>query len=810
MLRLFAAVSCASLAAALDPTIQTMVDRIKGQVTVQPQNVAQWDSSVDYFMRLLQPDYTFSDLEYTYQTAAIWPAYNHTKRAEWMTEAWLSPGSKYFQDEAFLNTTLRVLDYWLLHYPSTVIPEQGNWWWNTIGVPISLGITVNMLADYLLANQTAAAVTILTKANPSGFTACNLVWTCEGTVYRGLLQQNLTTIQYALDLSFATVTLAPGSEEGIKADGSFMQHGMQLYNGGYGMSYAQGIAMFLSWTHGTPLGLNDTDARVQIFSDFMIGGSLRMQRYSMPPQGSDGISASGEPYAPALWDMNTVGRDITRPYGSNWNNQAGVTVQWTPTLIADVGGPRSTAFQGFGALLNGSATMDQRMQLTVGSKVYYIGDYVLHSSAAGTYSGLSNGSALGWMATVRMASNRTLRCECINGENLHGLHLSDGVLWLYLDGYEYVDTMPVWDWMRLPGTTVLPYAVPWSCGGSGTTAFVGGASLDAAAGGPTATLAAVAHDYKAADNEGLTLRKSVFFYPDLYIALGSNVTAAPARSTLPAWTTVAQRRLRSTGVYTSQTGTGCPIPDNTNTSLAYGVWWVWEGGIGYVFPDAYTAAHTASATATASSIFLSNLVQNGTWQSVGAMSGNASFAMFTLWLEHAAPVVNGSYSYIVVPNIRLDELEAAATTLVTAAVSDGGVLIVRNDAEAQSVLFAGLPGRCSQSGVAMQANVFAIDPGSAVSALPGGKGWTVTVSAVGSYIVQETLASTSLSFSVAQPGQVGPWSPALVIDRTIVPGPSTPNSNATCTGGTSGQAQGIVFTNAQVDGSTITASCNTQ
>lgn len=44
------------------------------------------------------------------------------------------------------------------------------------------------------------------------------------------------------------------------------------------------------------------------------------------------------------------------------------------------------------------------------------------------------GNGLGWQASVRMASTRTLRCECINGENKLGLHLSDGVTLLYTHG----------------------------------------------------------------------------------------------------------------------------------------------------------------------------------------------------------------------------------------------------------------------------------------------------------------------------------------------------------------------------------------
>lgn len=37
-----------------------------------------------------------------------------------------------------------------------------------------------------------------------------------------------------------------------------------------------------------------------------------------------------------------------------------------------------------------------------------------------------------WMATTRMASVRTARCECINGENLRGRAESEGAMYTYV------------------------------------------------------------------------------------------------------------------------------------------------------------------------------------------------------------------------------------------------------------------------------------------------------------------------------------------------------------------------------------------
>jgi hypothetical protein len=148
--------------------------------------------------------------------------------------------------------------------------------------------------------------------------------------------------------------------------------------------------------------------------------------------------------------------------------------------------------------------------------------YVRHASASGAGgAGFAPGPApgVGWTASVRMASVRTARCESGNGENLLGQHLSDGAIFLYVTGYEYVDAFPAWDWQRVPGTSVLPFAeASMAPGGQGTTRFVGGAS--------DAWYGAAALDFRRVDaGAALTARKSWAFLEEGAVALGAAVAA---------------------------------------------------------------------------------------------------------------------------------------------------------------------------------------------------------------------------------------------------------------------------------------------
>ena len=76
-----------------------------------------------------------------------------------------------------------------------------------------------------------------------------------------------------------------------------------------------------------------------------------------------------------------------------------------------------------------------------------------------------------------MSSQRIAINESINGENLLGAMMGDGATTLYRRGDEYADIFPVWDWNKVPGTTV--EQVPPSRDElkvKGKTSFVGGVS----------------------------------------------------------------------------------------------------------------------------------------------------------------------------------------------------------------------------------------------------------------------------------------------------------------------------------------------
>jgi hypothetical protein len=172
--------------------------------------------------------------------------------------------------------------------------------YNQIGVGGYVGPTALLLWDWLTPNQTAAVASVLGRSSYHGETGANLVWEAGNVLVDGLLSGDRNKSAAAAAASFTEITLEPGSTEGMKADGSFFQHGPQLYNGGYGQSFSFDIVNLLALCADTPLAA--TPLQRDTFAGWLLAGTLRMIVYG--PSGP-------------MWDVAVVGRDLTRPYGSS-------------------------------------------------------------------------------------------------------------------------------------------------------------------------------------------------------------------------------------------------------------------------------------------------------------------------------------------------------------------------------------------------------------------------------------------------------------------------------------------------------------
>jgi chondroitin AC lyase len=345
------------------------------------------DTNITGWLSALQADGSFADINYTDPNIAWWPACYHTRRMWTISAAHASPSSMYYNSSESLQAGLATFDFWLRNDF-----QNANWWYNDIGVPQAVGPTMLLLQPYALPNQTAAALTILSRASADGGTDANAVWEEAVQCYTAVITENATALAHSTSLLWSAISLQSSwnpSETGIKPDKSFWMHGSQFYSGGYGHMYAASLLTAVAWAAGTTF--QPSSAAIQLLVDFLVDGSLQMIRYNDAAPAEFGI---------AMWDVSTIGREISRPYGMDWNSGAGQTVSFQGAAleaIAESAAYRVNDLRQFAALLNGTSA-SPALGVNTGFRYYPFSAYAVFNSPS-------------YLLTVRMASNVTQTIE---------------------------------------------------------------------------------------------------------------------------------------------------------------------------------------------------------------------------------------------------------------------------------------------------------------------------------------------------------------------------------------------------------------
>lgn len=177
---------------------------------------------------------------------------------------------------------------------------------------------------------------------------------------------------------------------------------------------------------------------------------------------------------------------------------------------------------------------------------------------------------------------------------------------IYRRGDEYRDIFPVWDWAKIPGTTVEQMDLLALKGGPryNTDAnFVGGVSDG------TYGLAA-----QELHRESLRARKAWMMFDDGFAALGAGISCDSDR---PVVTSLNQ----------------CLLRGNVSGSPEAG--FAWHDGFAYVF-------------AGKQNLRLTHGQQTGKWSDIGVGPDRpVAEDVFSLWIEHGARPKNGTYGYFV-------------------------------------------------------------------------------------------------------------------------------------------------------------------
>ncbi len=466
----------------------------------------------------LEPDGSWPDVDYAGESRSSWEPAVHPGRVRSMAVAWAKPNSPLQGDAELLAATLAALDCWIARDL-----ECPNWWYNQIGVPSSLSGALLILEERLTPEARAGGVRVLERAK-LGMTGQNLVWVAEITVARGCLERDPAVIAEAFGAIGSEVRVTEA--EGVQVDGSFWQHGNQLYSGGYGRGFATDCALFARLAHGTTFAFSPE--QIDVLSMYLLDGEQWMIRGRR-------------------FDYSAAGREITRP-GSGGAQSFVATCR--DMLALDP--PRRSEFEAFLARLESDPAAPEPP--LVGNRCFWRSDLMSHHRP-------------GCYASVRVTSDRLLQTEIVNSENTRGRRLADGLNYLYLDGNEYDGVFPVWDWEALPGTTCERTGdVSVKNGSVGERSFAGGVS--------DGLYGLEAMDFT---RESLRARKAWFFFDDEYVCLGAGITCPTEH---PVITSLNQCLLDGD----VRAGTLGAEAAPSGESALQSETWVHHDGVGYVFP----------------------------------------------------------------------------------------------------------------------------------------------------------------------------------------------------------------------------------
>lgn len=559
----------------------------------------------DKYAAALSSDGSWSDINYNDAERSVWANGDHLNRLLVMAKIARVARNGGHPDEALEGKALLALKWWTDHDY-----RNPNWWWNEIGVPELTGEIASLLGPRLPDDQRAKVITIMKRSDwrRVPWTGANLTWGVGIEIVRGCLESNPAPVEEGYKRMYEEIKIVSQPEEGIEQDYSFHQHRVQLYNGGYGLDFANDVGRFVSFSWSTRFQIPAD--RMALFSAYLLDGEQWMIRGN-------------------TFDYAAVGREITRPdkVVVPKDKTAGPVTPVGPAyslgnviaMLAAEPTPRQSELKTFAARLKGESTPQE----FTGNKQFWCSDFMTQRRA-------------GYYASVKMLSNRMLNSELVNSEGKKSVHMSDGANYLYLTGDEYRNIFPVWDWTKIPGTTAIQGTLDTgeknAIGTRGTTTFDGGVS-DGRYGMAAMDLA----------RGNLTAKKAWFFFDSSYVALGAGITLSNDAEQDVA-TDVNQPLLRGE-VLTSESKS--PMKGTVSYAAGHPVW-VYHDHVGYIFaPD--TKLNVSAGP------------QTGAWSDIGTgPSEPVTEQVFNLWIDHGRAPHDASYEYTVMPGATSAEVARMA------------------------------------------------------------------------------------------------------------------------------------------------------
>lgn len=578
----------------------------------------------------LKDDGSFSNVDYDGTKTDTWHPIDHLKNVLAMQIAYNTPEHPLYHNEKIKAGVPKAMAYWAVND----FKCEWNWWWNNIGVGLYLPDIILLGVDGMSADTKTTLLKNLKgsliqnikypeniKERPVDATGGNLTDQVIFALKIAVIENDGNTIMWLKSLLENELRIFPSYEygeytdrsdcEGIKEDMSFQQHDQLIYFGGYGDVFMDGIIKYLTYTKGTQYELSSR--ALNVYSDLILDGIQYAVRNGYKDFNTAGRSMVRKSEGKALLGKLRLSAEILLTYDNIERADELKTLLKNRTEENDIG---------------------------AGGYRYF------YESDTGIYNGLN------YMASVRHASNKTRIYEEINGENPLGFYAGLGATLFYVDGDEYFNTLALFNWNKIPGTTARQNHIPvlgdMSYGLYNDTKLVGGVSAGKAG-----------VSYIKGTNEGVNSTKAYFMFPDGVVCLGSDISSNKQDKIV---TTVNQTNLRGDVIF-GRDGERFTLPEFSSA----------RDNFDYVY-------HNKISYISANELSLYARHVKGDWKTINtafATSSPVEGDIFTIDIFHGSRPKSAKYDYTVLMNTTPDKTESYLKnpTLIT----------IKNDSDVQAV-----------------------------------------------------------------------------------------------------------------------------
>ena len=576
-------------------------------------------------------------------------------RIRQMALAYRTTGSALAGDAGLRTDIVNALE-WLDEHVYGDVNQNVGWWDVQIGVPRQLLDTVNLMyADLSQTQRTTILAPVIAYPVLAGQTGANRVWIAGIIAKRGALLANASDLGAGRD-GLGPVFPFVSAGDGFYEDGSFIQHGIHPYNGGYGATPLRDISWLMAWLNGSPWEVTDP-ASVNV---------VRWAFDAFEPFIRDGL----------MMDM-VRGREIARSYTSD--HDRGHSIIDAVLLVEAVSEPDDAAVLRSMAKtwVLRDVTLDYFAEATIPEIIK--ARMVVNSPSVGLWTPAPSfrhfesmdravqrrgdyDFALS-MSSSRIGTYEALQYGANQWENTRGWYTGEGMTYLYnTDGSQYTDDYwPTVNPYRLPGTTVdtVTRADNSGRGHVSSQREAGGVELGA--------YGTSAMKVKAVGST-LVAKKSWFAFDDEIIALGAGVTSTDARTIE---TIVENRKLAGAGGQGLRIN-GSLMPSTvgwsttaTSVTTAHLEGNVAGADIGYYFPTATTVKALRES-------------RTGSWKDIDTRPATPTTPITaryaTFWIDHGVNPTNASYSYALLPGKSSTALQSYAADPDFAVLSNTGTV----------------------------------------------------------------------------------------------------------------------------------------